>query len=176
MFFPSKFQEDERPAVSYLRQETAHSHVVLAAAQRSWKAAANKFWARLAGAARLHRSSLAQHANAIPSPSPLHHVSCNVARKHSSQRLSACAGHRFLRQGSGCRRSLSSSLTCCPLGDTPNALTSTKSLQPGPLLEPTPQWAAVKKHTQCRCATGMSLGQVHVLKRENLHSFLPCFV
>lgn len=123
--------------------------MVLGAAQRSWSVAANKLRARLAGqgAAQLHCSSLAQHA----SPISLHHVSCNVANKHSSQRLSARAEHSFLRQSSGCRHSLSSSLTYCPLGETPNALASNKSLQPGPLLELSSEWAAVKAHPVLLC-------------------------
>lgn len=37
VFFLSKFQEDERPVASYLQQEMAYSHVVLAAAQRNLK-------------------------------------------------------------------------------------------------------------------------------------------
>lgn len=130
VLFHSKFQEDERPIVKHLQQETAYSHVVLAAAQCSWKVASNKLGARLAGKGdtQLHCSSLAQHTNPIPS----HHASCSVANKHSSQRLLSCAE---LQQGSGCRHSLSSSLTDCPPSETPNALASNKSLQLRPLLE-----------------------------------------
>lgn len=119
------------------------------------------------GAAQLHGSSWAQHAN----PLPLHHVPCNVANKHSSQRLSACVECSFWWQSSDCRRSLSSSLAYCPLGETWNE--SNRSLQPGLLSELTSQWVAVKAHPVLLC-NGVSLGLVHVLKYVNLHSF--CFV